>query len=101
MRRNSGFTKRYPGHYRHDLVLWQMSRTGLTPKAIAQRSKQASSKVSTDTVTRAIDGDCRTITKLWAIAEILNLDFSHLFNFDLQESEFHCAVLAGEPSSGR
>lgn len=92
MGRDSGHAIRFPGHYRHDLLVWRMYQTGLTPKRLAQKSRGKHS-VSADTVMQAMDGGCGTIKKLWAIAKVLELNFSELFNFDLHESEFDRAVL--------
>lgn len=96
MRHKAGQVIQFPGYYRHDLILWRMSQTGLTPKIIAQQSKQDGRlSVSEDTVCAAMNGDCGTIKKLWTIASILRLKFSELFNFDLLPNEFDRAVLNG------
>src|ERR1043165_4472997 len=95
MRPKAGQVIPFPGYYRHDLILWRMSQTGLTPKQIAQQSKTETVSVSEDTVCAAMNGDCGTIKKLWSIANILRLKFSELFNFDLLPNEFDRAVLSG------
>src|SRR5690242_17839607 len=95
MGRNQGNIIRFPGHYRHDLLKWRMSQMGFTPNRLAAHSLFVGPlTVHEDTVWRALEGECGTIKKLWAIAEILNLDFSYLFNFDLRTTEFDRAVLS-------
>lgn len=102
MRRNAGQVIQFPGYYRHDIILWRMSQTGLTPKKIAQQSKKDGRvSVSEDTVCAAMNGDCGTIKKLWTIANILRLKFSELFNFDLLPNEFDRAVLNGHSRLAR
>lgn len=60
-----------------------MSEAGLTPKSVAELSN---GEVCEDTVSRAISGDCRTLTKLWAIfiivAKVISFEFAELFNVD-------------------
>ena len=92
-RRDSGITIQYPGHYRHDIICWRMFTAGLTPRKVADKSRQNGERgVSKDTVTLAMDGDCGTLHKLWLIACAMDLNFSELFNFDLPQSEFDRAV---------
>lgn len=70
-----------------------MSEAGLTPQSIAELSE---GKVCEDTVSRAISGDCRTLTKLWVIFTVIagfnSFEFSELFMFDRSDSELDRAV---------
>lgn len=101
MRRKQGNLIQFPGHYRHDLIVWRMDTTGITPKLIEAQSRMSGTAVHEDTVERAMNGECGTIKKLWVIAEILNLNFSELFNFNLRKTEFDRAVLNGSSKAVR
>lgn len=78
MRRKSGQSIRFPGHYDHYRLMSEMSTQGHTPKTLAQLCKKNGMPVSEDTISRGLSGDCRTITKLWALSFALKIPFTEL-----------------------
>lgn len=87
-------TNNFPIFYRYDLLMWRIVDLGTNPEAVAREAK-----TSGTTVSRALSGKCGTYKKVQDIARVLKLDWKYLHDAELQESEFHRAVLSNGKSA--
>jgi len=94
MRQNSNLRTKFPSYYRHDLLAWRLNTLGWSQREAARQAE-----ISKETVKEVFKGRA-TPTKVYAIAEVLNVDWEKLHNLKLKPSEFHLALTNGSKSAG-
>jgi hypothetical protein len=76
--------------------MWRMGTFPGSPRDAARVAK-----VSHQGFYDALNGECKKLSTLWAIASVLGLKWIYLFDLELKNQDFHRAVVVGEPRSGR